>query len=521
MYCRAFIKAGIVGILALVLSACATTKSADKSIAQASADADGVSRSSHPYTRPTLAVVDGYWVSTDPVPTGKFKKLPPQFSLPRTIRGTDLALAWALADILADTGFNAVYSTSVKQNGRVSINYSGDLAGALNAIASATGYHWELRGNNIYWDDMETRTWLIPMVPGTSSYQSVVGGAVTTSIAGSGGSGTTSNPTSFAGDTSGTSSGTTFGNTQKTERKSDAISIWGDLSKEVRNLMSPRGTIDVSESTSSITVRDYAERLNEIDTFISRIKDELTRQVMVQVDVIEVTLDKGSNAGIDWNAIAQNLGHYGFAFTTSSADKIFPSDFVAPTLSYTNLGGGKLNGTQVLVKALQTQGDVSVKTQPRVITLNNQLATLQIGSEVGYLAESTTQVTQGVGSTTTLTPGVAKSGFMMYLLPRIMPSGDITMQMSLSINAIKQIRTVSSGGNLIEIPEIQTKNFQQVTKLESGQAMVLTGFRQMTNSHDAAGVTRVFPWLFGAESGNNTKVDTVIVITPYVLSEKA
>lgn len=501
-------------VVSLLASGCGTIKDAKTGIEEGKKTAEELSVQQTPYKRPLLGVVEGFWVSTDKVPEHAQKKLPPVFKESRQIRGDDLPLSWVLSNILANTGLNAVYSTSVRQNGRVSLTYEGDLKGALDAISSATGYRWDLRGNNIYWDDLETRTWSIPMTPGVSSFQSLVGGSVTTSIA---------NAAAATGATGGAQTeSTALGNTQRTERKSDAISVWGDLEKQISSLLSWKGTVRVSESTSSITVRDYSDRLNEVDVFIDRIVAELSRQVLVQVDVLEVRLNKSAQRGIDWSVIADRIGEYGFALTTGNTADIFPTDIAAPTLSYINDRPNEFNGTQILIKALQTQGDVSVKTQPRVVTLNNQVATLQIGTEVGYLAQSTTtpSTADGIPPTTSLTPGVAKSGFMMYLLPRLMKNNDVVMQMSLSVNTITQIRRVDAGGSAIEIPEVVTKNFQQLSKLRSGEAMVLTGFRQMNDSYDAAGVSHAFPWLFGADRGAKEQVDTIVVITPFIMSER-
>jgi type II secretory pathway component GspD/PulD (secretin) len=91
--------------------------------------------------------------------------------------------------------------------------------------------------------------------------------------------------------------------------------------------------------------------------------------------------------------------------------------------------------------------------------------------------------------------------------------------MSLSINSVDKIRVVNSGTTLIEIPEIQTKNFQQLTRLKSGESMVLAGFRQASNNRDKAGIAGFLGVFGGAESAKTDRVDTIVIITPFILSE--
>ena len=388
-------------------------------------------------------------------------------------------------------GFGSIYSQSISKDTRVTVDYSGSLVGALSAISSATGLRWELRDNDIYWSEVETRTYPIPMIAGSTSYNSTVGGSLTSTTGGTS-TGTTTGATSTGGAGSGTS-------TQTVSRGASGISVWKDLEAQIKNMLSKRGTMFVSESTATLTVTDYPNQLASIENFVSVLNAELTRQVMVQVDVIEVTLNDRSAHGIDWTLVGGRVGEFGFNLNVANSSNVFPSGISAPTLT-ANYKVGDATPSQALVKALETQGRVSVKTQPRVVTLNNQQAIIQIGSEVSYVAASSTTTTTSVGSTTALTPGVARSGLMMYLLPRVMPKNDIMMQLSLSINSIKQIRSITSGGSTIEVPEIATKNFQQMSRLKNGQSMVLTGFRQITSDQKGEGISREAPWIFGSQS---------------------
>lgn len=494
------------------VAGCASTyKAADADFTKADAEAKQHEQNKEPYRRPLLGVVKGYWVSTDAVPESKAMRLPPKFNERTQIKAVDIPLSTIMSSHISRYGFGSVYSQSISKDTRVTVDYAGTLVGALSAISSASGLRWELRDNDIYWSDVETRTYPIPMLQGTTSYSSTVGGSLTSTTGGTSAGAT--GGTSTGGGGSGTSS-------QTVSRSASGISVWKDLESQVKGMLSKRGTMFVSEATATLTVTDYPNHLASIETFVSVLSKELTRQVMVQVDVIEITLNDRSAHGIDWTAVSGRVGQLGFNLNIANASNVFPSGVSAPTLTATYRAGSTTAAT-ALVKALETQGRVSVKTQPRVVTLNNQQAIIQIGSEVSYVAQASTTTTTSVGSTTALIPGVARSGLMMYLLPRVMPKDDIMMQMSLSINSIKQIRSITSGGSTIEVPEIATKNFQQMTRLKNGQSMVLAGFRQISSEQKGEGVSREAPWIFGSQSATDGRVDTIVLITPYILDDKS
>lgn len=495
-----------------VVGCASSYKAADATFVKADAEVKEHDKNKEPYRRPLLGVVKGYWVSTDSVPESKAMRLPPKFNERTQIKTVDMPLSAIMSSHVSRYGFGSVYSQAISKDTRVTVDYSGTLVGALGAISSASGLRWELRDNDIYWSDVETRTYPIPMLQGSTSYSSTVGGSLTSTTGGTSTTGAAGG-TSTGGGGSGTSS-------QTVSRSASGISVWKDLDSQIKGMLSKRGSMFVSESTATLTVTDYPNNLASIETFVDVINRELTRQIMVQVDVIEVTLNDKSAHGIDWTVVGGRVGQFGFNLNVSNSSNVFPSGISAPTLT-ANYKVGDATPSQALVKALETQGRVSVKTQPRVVTLNNQQAIIQIGSEVSYVAQASTTTTTSVGSTTALTPGVARSGLMMYLLPRVMPKDDIMMQMSLSINSIKQIRSITSGGSTIEVPEIATKNFQQMTRLKNGQSMVLAGFRQISSEQKGEGITRETPWIFGSQSATDGRIDTIVLITPYILDEKS
>ncbi|MDH7193336.1 PilN family type IVB pilus formation outer membrane protein, partial [Escherichia coli] len=81
---------------------------------------------------------------------------------------------------------------------------------------------------------------------------------------------------------------------------------------------------------------------------------------------------------------------------------------------------GKLTGSKAFLKALSSQGDVSVVTQNSAVTKNLTPVPMQIANQQSYIESVTTDTTANVGSSTSLNAATITTGFNMTLLPFIL-----------------------------------------------------------------------------------------------------
>ena len=79
------------------------------------------------------------------------------------------------------------------------------------------------------------------------------------------------------------------------------------------------------------------------------------------------------------------------------------------------------------------------------------------------------------------------------------------------------MKTISSGGNQIQMPEVDNRIFSQSVRLRSGETLILSGFDQQAQDAKSQGVGDSKFWLLGGE-GATTQNRTVVVvlITPIV-----
>lgn len=384
----------------------------------------------------------------------------------------------------------------------------GTLRGLLDTAAARFGVYWKYVNGSIQLFYTDTRTFQISAIPGDSALTATVASG---SISG-GSSGAGSSSGGSSGSSASGNSGVSSNNSQNTALRS-TLSVYASIEKSVGAMLSPFGQVVASPSTGAITVTDTPDKLDRIALFIEGENKSLSRQVMINVTVLGVTLSSGDNLGINWNLIYDNLSRkYGIANNATSTTS--GNSFSAAIVNATS----NLKGSSLIVDALAEQGRVRRETTASVVTLNNQPVPVQVAKQTTYLASSQTTLTANVGSSITLTPGMVTSGFNMTILPHILNNGTVMLQFSADISSLRQLRIVSSPLNYIESPELDTRNFMQRVAMKSNETLVLSGFEQTDDNLNQKGTGHPANFLFGGgHTATSSKEVIVILITPVTM----
>jgi type IVB pilus formation R64 PilN family outer membrane protein len=225
-------------------------------------------------------------------------------------------------------------------------------------------------------------------------------------------------------------------------------------------------------------------------------------------------LNKDSQYGIDWNVVKTKAnGVLTFANTIglpNVASGLSPASLL---LNVTN-PNSSFNGSSALIKALGSQGDVSIVTQPEVVAVNNRVSKVQLTNQTGYLQSVSITNTSNVGSQVSLTPGVVTDGFTIYLLPRVV-NNKVALTVSTNISTLERINEVTSGQSKIQTPDLNSRELYQNAVMSSGETLVLAGFRQLKetkHNEKVLGLT-----LLGGRTSENARSELLFLITPVVL----
>lgn len=483
-------------------------------------------------TKPTppLLIKKGLYVDTTPV---SLERQPDWLKNPIVIRGDKMPFSYYTRVITnaADKNVLTKYQTGLDSGVLLTMNYTGTVKGALDLLAARTGYVYNvLRGNTIYWQAFITRTFSIAFMPGTSDY--VMGQTSGTSTASS------------------TSGGATDSASQEySSLKGTSLSIWKDVGDTVKQLLSSDGKVIVSQSATSVTVRDKPTHVDLVAQYVRNLNKSLSQQVYVKIEVLDVTLQNDYNWGINWQILENGLAHSNFLLNANYGTPLTITPLSGGT-SPPTMGLGPSVATEILyqagatsllsavVSALSQQGKVSIVAQPRVVCMNNQVSAIRIINTEQYIqsvqntsvpstgSSSGSQTVNNVSTITSqVTPGTLVTGLTLYVLPKIL--GDkvyLQVNVDLSQNQGTATLCAQSGTTagtcaqssfVIQSPHVTEKIFNQRSVLVSGETLVLSGLRQIQNQTGAMQLFNVQE--LGGKASTQKNNDTVILVTPYIL----
>lgn len=365
----------------------------------------------------------------------------------------------------------------------IEVNYEGALHGLLDQVAFRAGVRWSYQNGQIHFFRTIRRVIQVRTMPGNLSQTGSVqlGGGISVS--------------------------------------SDLeMNIWGGIEKAVADMVSRQGRFRVDPALGTVTVYDAAANVEAVERYLESLNRQLSRQVSLSVELLQVNLNNQFQTGIDWNYVREVVGAGNLML---SGVPSVPSNTAAVGFVKANAAG---TTNQLLIKALESFGRVSSSYSSVITTMNRQPAPLGSTSTQSYLRQVTPSVSStGTGTVTYsspgLTPGEIVTGFNINLLPILLDSNMVLVQCSISISALKEIVPFTSGTGLaqqtIQQPNVSNFVTQQRMMVRSGDTIVLSGLENETTESRQTDFKRgVLP---GWQSTGRDKSTLVVLITPRLM----
>ena len=79
------------------------------------------------------------------------------------------------------------------------------------------------------------------------------------------------------------------------------------MEEGLKKLISSEGDYFINRLSGIIVVTDRKRNLEEVERFITQVKSSLGRQVIIEAEVLEVTLEDQKSYGIDWSTLTSVL----------------------------------------------------------------------------------------------------------------------------------------------------------------------------------------------------------------------
>lgn len=292
-------------------------------------------------------------------------------------------------------------------------------------------------------------------------------------------------------------------------------------------MLSNRGTMSVDARTNSLWIQDTAAKLAELKDLIKKL-DVPVRQVLIEARVVIVNKDFEQDLGIRFgvtrpDSLSGTLaganevrGGTDPAATTTvlgvPTNRLNLDLAAAPTtgsaasigLALAKLGNGILLDLEL--SALEIEGKGEVISSPRLITANQQEATIEAGEEIPYLEAS---------SSGAATISFKKAVLSLKVTPQITPDNKIILD--LKVNQDTPSATRFNG-----VPAILTKQIETNVLVSNGQTIVLGGIykqdkKSTVNRVPFLGEMPFIGSLFRNKQQITKREELLIFITPKII----
>lgn len=256
--------------------------------------------------------------------------------------------------------------------------------------------------------------------------------------------------------------------------------------------------VNTNTNTGVVVVAAYPDTLAKVSEYLQAIQDINNRQVIIDAKIIELTLYKQYQTGINWGQTGLNIATDTGIF--SITNPISMSDINS------------------VVTLLSTQGDVNVLSNPRISVINNRPALIKVGND-SYYVTSVSSGTTPVGTTATVSSDVGLtpffSGVSLSVIPSIMPNGTIKLyihpMVSLVKDDVKEITLSETQTLSLPLASSDIREADSNIEMDSGQIIVLGGLMQRISRTQATSFAGS-SWSEAHPSRNDSGVVTELVI---------
>lgn len=250
--------------------------------------------------------------------------------------------------------------------------------------------------------------------------------------------------------------------------------------------------------------------------------DTPTKQVLIETKLIEISANPTSTKGIDWSGTLA-AQHVTFGNNAGSNGIVSVPGIIGNTKSAGfGWGTGFLNadGAAAVISFLNASSDAQVMSTPRVVTLDNEPATISVVRTFPIL--NSTAGTQGSPGGSTIT--YSNVGTVLVVTPRVSANNTIRLKVLPSVESFFGYKTLTASGSESQAPIFDIRTMETQVLIPNANTLVMGGLVD-DNPVDAGTKVPILgdiPFLgaaFRSSSKIGDKKNLLIFITPTILQD--
>jgi len=303
------------------------------------------------------------------------------------------------------------------------------------------------------------------------------------------------------------------------DAEKEVLPLIKDLLTKDRGDSKEKATASVDKRTNMVIITDTAEVVRKSKELVEKL-DRVTPQVVIEARIVEASTDFKKEIGTEWGSdvgIQKNATNAGVG--PEKGYNIFGGTYgynLGVNLPITTPSGSlgfnftRIAGTPFTLDAkllaMESQGEATIISSPKVLTLDNKKAIIKQGVRIPY------RKFDASGNTISAFEEVDLS---LEVTPHVTPDNRIAM--NISIIKRDQIGETKAGELTITHKEAKTELL-----INDGETVVIGGIAKRTELMDDAGVPGlskipILGWLFKSNKKSDKKEELLIFITPRIV----
>ncbi|MEO7135029.1 MAG: hypothetical protein ABI024_12500 [Vicinamibacterales bacterium] len=272
--------------------------------------------------------------------------------------------------------------------------------------------------------------------------------------------------------------------------------------------------IVANKTTNTITIRATAPVVQIAERVIDA-NDKPRAEVMVDVQILEVSRERAKNYGLD-------LGSYSAAlnFSPEAAPSADGAPFNLNTISRgVSTSDFYLSVPSAVVRFLESDSQTKVLAKPNLRGVEGQKLSLNLGEDVPVPSTTFTPLAgSGVGSSPLTSFGYRTIGIIVDMTPRVTYDGDVILEITVENSARGQDSNIA-GQNL---PSFFSRKVSTKLRLRDGDSNLLAGLLREDERKALTGFPGIMrlpivKQLFSNNDNTIRQTDIVMLLTPRII----
>jgi MSHA biogenesis protein MshL len=409
--------------------------------------------------------------------------------------GKDIALEDVLVPLSKEMGFNIIWDSEVDRSSRISVSFEDlTLKEALETIFAPTEYLYSTNSPTLLVKLTDTKTFELGQIPNKVTSQMQVGGNVLGSIPNVGG---ISGQIQITGTTD-----------------IQSIDLWSQVKEGLQAIISPDGKFFINRLAGIVTVTDRKRNLKMAVELMENLKNTLTRQVLIEAEVVEVTLEKEESWGVDWSAVHSFLLNNRNINITGKQTLGTSGSVVEFTASR--------HDADLVVDMLGRFGEVNVLSKPRVNVMNGQTAMINVGRVISYWELTGLSAGGEVGQPIIFPEQkTVLLGLTMGVTPYISSDNFVTLQVVPIVSDASTWSEFQFQNQTLRAPNIDIRETSTQVRMKNGETMVIGGLitsKKSDSEHKVPvlGDIPLLGYFFKRKEKTEHRAELVILLTPRI-----